>query len=252
MPMRWLLAAAIWLAMSLYAHAAPALTNINTATTAGVTSTGLAITAATVSANLIVVVAVEDTGTAAGTVSDSQSNSYTLLTSSHPNGNSTLGTTMFFYSLLTNALSSSDKIRYKTNSGSNNIDGSASYATGCATSNPIDSPVTATATGSGTSVSVTGGTPAQSGELTVTVVGAAAGSNTATITNPSGWAIPPNTANQAGPMIGGGNKVGNASAPAYTSGTLSPSSSWAALIGAFKLPANTGLPFLNLLGVGTS
>src|ERR1700747_2978923 len=101
------------------------VTSIGTAHGAAVCN--VTVTAVTVASGNLVLVSVEDTNTAAGTVTDTQSSSYALLTSVHPNNSSTNGTTQLFWSVITTALTGSDTIKYTTASGKT-IGVSAFYA----------------------------------------------------------------------------------------------------------------------------
>jgi hypothetical protein len=209
-------------------------TNLGTGSVSSGTSVTVTALASCAVGDLVLVVVGDDTGasSATGSVSDTQSNTYSLLTSVALV--SSTGTTQLFWSVLTSPLTTSDTIKFASSSGSNHqVAVSIVHAVGCATTSPVDSAVTATATASSATVSGTGGTPGQSGELWIAAVNATAPSTAPTITNTGSWAVPPNSVSGGSTTAGGGSQVGSASAPSY-SATLSASVRWGVIIAAFK------------------
>jgi hypothetical protein len=221
------------------------VTSINTAT-GGASITSLALSVpGTVAAGNLVIVPVQSGQNGNGTVSDTQSNSYTLLTSVHPDNTGTSGTTQLFYSSITTRLTSSDTITYSTGGSRTSIAASACYATGIATSSPVDVGVTKTATGNGghmSPASVTGaGSASQSGELWVGVLGVA---SAVTYTNSGSgtWATTPAAASGSTETVGGGSQV-NAGTTALTyTATLSSAAAWALIIVAFAPVTDVLMP----------
>lgn len=195
-----------------------------------VSGTTLAKTAVTVAAGSLIVVRSAETGTTLGTVTDSAGNTYTAITSVHPGGGVSTGTTGLFYCKNCLALSSGTVTFHKTASGNCAI--AVMSATGIDTVAPLDTAVTNTATGSSAAPSVTSGSPAVSGELFVAVADWATSSRTGTQDTGDGWAAPP----VAQTLDIGGNQVNAGTGTLTYAPTLSGTSVWGAIIVAFKPP----------------
>ena len=121
-------------------------------------------------------------------LTDTQSNAYTVAYAGIAQYLNQLN--CVYYAIISNALVSGNTIKYTGQSSSGDYAMSAFYATGIASSSPLDTAVTATTSvASGTTIaSLTSGTPAVSGELFV----ALCLSGTSTYTQSSGgWATPP-------------------------------------------------------------
>jgi len=207
----------------------PAVTNVGTnengSGNATVTLTGATVPAA----SLIIVVVVENTTTAVlGTVGDTV-NTYSSITPIHATG-VTIG---IFYA--PNASLSGGTITYTKNASTHVAAVSAVYSSNIATSSPLDSAVTATATGASAAPTVTSGSPAQSGELFIGALGWSNGTATFTQDSGNGWSSPPNSVVTASaPSVAGGNQVNSGTGTKAYAPSLSTAVVWADLVVGFK------------------
>jgi len=218
----------------------PVVTNIGTqsANAAG----SISLTGVTVPAASLIIVEGSAFNSTGGTVSDGV-NIYTALTPSAAAGSN--GATLFY---APNASLSGGTITYTPNAGNNTRAMSAAWVSNITTSSPLDTSVTASTTGSGTSPiapSITSGTPAQTGELFVGLVGGDGnGASAASMTQDTadGWAFPPNFKVDpagAGTFFGGGTKVNSGAgtrtfAPAVSFTGGAASKSWVIAVYGFK------------------
>lgn len=200
------------------------VTNIGTVTSNTTTASISSVTVPGGSAIFIAVTDIFASGT--GSVSDG-SNTYILVTSNSPNGNSGDGFTQLFAVLNAKPLSGAT-ITY-TGTGSFQIIMSACYAN---TNFGViqDASVTNTAVGSGTAASVTSGAATHSGNIIIAVVG---NSNPSTFTSPS-LPQPPNTLSASSGFVSGGNEVNAGTSAVTFSGTFPGGGDWAALIAGFS------------------
>ena len=153
-------------------------------------------------------------GTNVPGVTDSGSNTWTQIGSTlNLNGSSANGNATLWYSVLTTGLTSGVSTITNTTSGAGSTQLNCSKITGLSAA-PLDTAVTATATGTGASPTVTSGTPAQSGECFVAGVSYRT-SATFTQDTGNGWAAPPNLGptGTSGPTIsiGGGSQLNSGS-----------------------------------------
>lgn len=215
------------------------VTNIGTNTGATVTSIAVTVGAAGVPAGVVIfALAFFQLGNLSA--SDSASNTYTLLDNLNPNSSSLNGRVNTWHADNVSALVQNNTITVSSTGSSGHANLSVCYITGAATASPVDTAVSASAMGSSTTPSVTGGTASVAGELNIGIVG---GNATVTITQASGWTTPPNTASQTSAFIGGGNQVNSGTAGLTFNPTLSGSSPWAAAIYGFKPAAGVlGMP----------
>lgn len=193
----------------------------------GTNSAGGTIILSTVTAPVgsMVVVLVAEANTAAGSVTDSAGNTYTLakLINGNPNA-------QIFYSSGIAALASGTITYTKAASGSNVVI-SAFYITGAAAS-PLDLATTGT-TGTSTSPSITSAAPAVVNELFVTATQWAVASQTLTQDTNHAWAAI--TLAQGNSLsITGGTFVNTGSGALTYAPTISASETWKQLLVSFK------------------
>lgn len=209
----------------------------NNASGATLTLTGVTVPAG----SLIVVVTNEASGTAAGTLSDGGSNTYGTATGQSVGASS--GWTNVYYAWNSVALNNATLTFTKQVSG-RVASMSALYATNVQTSSdPLDTAVTAKASGTTSTPSVTSGTPAVANELVVGVLGVN-NASALTYTQPATSAFAaPLTANtgQATAQLGGGSLVNFSTATIVFNPTLSgtPTAN-AAIVVAFKTKNTIG------------
>jgi hypothetical protein len=166
-----------------------AVTDQLTSTSISGATVVLTVNAAIAAGSLVVVGVNEDSTGATGTLADSQGNTYTAITT---NSSISGNRVTVFYSVLGTALSTSDTWTFTKGNSGGKAGISALSATGNLAS-PLDTAVTATnQNASATSVTVTSGTPAVSGELFVGFSGDSKG-KTWTQDTGHGWASPPDT-----------------------------------------------------------
>lgn len=176
-----------------------------------------------------------------GTMSDSQSNTYTAAAQSLINNSAAVGAGYLFYSILTRALVSGiDSITYnKSGLLFSNI--SIISATGISA---IDGSVSASSFGSSTTPSVTGGAPSVPGDL---IVGGIIVGDNQTVTQDStngAYTNPPNQVAIAsqGMCYGGTIVYSGTSARTYAP-TIGSADSWVAVMAGFKAIPITLPPF---------
>lgn len=188
------------------------ITNIGVATGATSVNPTVAVPAGGVPANALIVVAVADDSLSgvvgSGTMSDTINTYLSTAAIGNNNAPATNGFGQMFYSAGVSALTNSNSITYTKVLLTATASISAFYATGIATSSPLDTAVTATATSAGANPSVTSGTPSVAGELFVAILSMRRGAAPAfTQDTGHGWAIPPNSELIALAAIGGGTQV---------------------------------------------
>lgn len=212
-------------------------------------ATGVITLGTSVAAGSLIVVAATETAAIIGTLADTATNTYVSATSTtyFAGGN----IVAIFYVKNCLALVSTNTITYTKHTSGKQIGVSACYVTGADTTAPLDTAVSASATGTSTTPSVTGGTAGASGELNF---GAVATNTPATFTQASGWATPFNEPTaQAGIQEDGGNQVNSGTSGLTFNPTYSSSGAWGALIVGFKAAATAislGTSRL-LMGMGT-
>lgn len=203
--------------------------------------------------SLVVVGASDRSTTVIGTVTDSGGNTYTAIISKNFNAAAANGVAGLFYSVLATGLTTAgpSTITY-TMGAANKIAGMAILsATGNSTA-PLDSAVTAFATGASSTPTVTSGTPAVSGELFVGFAGRNSGVTPITEDAGNGWATPLSTfANISGVGGIGGNQVNGGTGTLIYAPTF-PNSQWADFVVGFQpLPAPLrSAPLLMRMGMG--
>lgn len=199
-----------------------------------VASGNAAVTGITVPAGSLIFVETEDKSNSAsdGTLSDGGVNTYVKIARANLNGAQANGNLIAWYVKNCNALSGATLTFTPAIAGPNYV--GLIYATGIDTVAPLDTAVTASATGSSTTPSATSGTPAVSGEL---FVGSVAGT-TGAFTDDGAWA----SQNGSGTATVGVRCYDayqvNAGAGTLTyAPTFSLSNNWADIVVGFKLPS---------------
>lgn len=191
---------------------------------------------------LIVVIVSEVTSAAAGTMADATNGAYTLGTSGAMSGAAGFG--MVFYFANSAALSAVTLTYTKQTSG-RITSLSAFYATGIATTTPLDTAVTATTAVNSATPTVTGGVPTQP-DL---IVGACAYSNASarTLTNSGSFVVPFSTnSGQPTAQCGGGHiNIGGAVATTFNP-TLAAACDNLTMIVGFKPATNTLIGWWNV------
>lgn len=187
------------------------------------------------SGSIIVVVVGEQNNTVGGSLADSKGNTYTPIVSLQS------GITFIsaYYAKNSIALVSGDIITFTKRTGNDQAVISACYITGGDTIAPLDTAITASASGVGTSPSVTGGTPGATDlQMGATLGQAALATDSFTQDTTNGWASPPNVATDTvvgkGTItitLGGGNQV--SAAVKTFAPSFSTSSVWQAIIFGF-------------------
>ena len=199
-------------------------------------TTGVAIPAGS-----LIFIVVTDSASTLGMVTDSAGNSYTAVNSGVLLDNiSTDGIVGLFYCPNCLALTSSNTITYTTHSGTSAIETSAAYATGVATTSPLDTAVTATNFGSSATASVTSGRPSVGGELLVAAVGAKGGVLSYSGYS-SGWTGMSVAETTTAGTAGGEWFVQTTAAAVTPSLTISSSAPWGAIVVGFQ-PADVLMP----------
>lgn len=202
------------------------VTNIGSSTTVATGAITITVGVGGVPAGAAIFVAASDSGTSAGTVSDSKSNLY--LTERTSTNGSNLTVSLYRCSFVI-ALVNGDTIKYTLNGTLGAV--SVFYATGLAN---VGQDTAVGAGGTSATPSVTSPVPSSAGDLFIGVVGGATliSSFTQDSTN-AAWASPPGSVSNAAPVLGGGNVV-NPSATALTyAPTFGTSDNWRAVIAAF-------------------
>ncbi|HET8921344.1 MAG TPA: hypothetical protein VFN27_16915 [Xanthobacteraceae bacterium] len=210
---------------------------------AGATAT-VTVGAAGVPAGSLILVAVDENngGTIGGSVTDTAGNTYTRILGQ---ASSTFGFIALFYAWNAAALSNTNTITYTKQTSGDGAAMSAAYVTGIdTTSDPHDSAMDATATGTSSTPSVVSGTPTKTGNFTIGILGE--GGATFTFTEASNWfANPSGSASNGSPaaQISTGYAVNGASTLTFNP-TLGASGTWAAGITGFRPAA--GVEVVNL------
>lgn len=213
--------------------------NVPTANSLGGNANASGATVALTSVNvparsLIVVGITEIQPSSNGSVADSAGNSYTLIKQAYVNGNSGLGNIQLFYAYNVLPLSGGSITYTKATSGdATSI--SALFASCIQTTpSPLDAAVTASATASSSTPSVTSGTPGQAGELFVGFLG---WNGTGTFTQDStnaAWASTLTFENSSSASGGGGSVVNSGTGTLKYAPTMGTSHYNAIIIAGFK------------------
>ena len=212
---------------------------VDLGTSTNTTGATLTLTSVTVPAGaLICVLVTEAVSSSAGTLSDGGTNTYSIPTGASIALPSTEGYTMIFRAYNASALTNATLTYTKQTSG-RTASMSAFYATGIQTSSdPTDSNVTATASRSSASPSVTSGTPSVQGELIVAGIGwYAASSLTFTQATSFTWGSPFDTVTtNAAAQQSGGKLINMGISPVTFAPTLSSATNdYGAIILGFKI-----------------
>ena len=202
------------------------------------TTTALTVPAGGVPSGALIVAAVQDRSTVSsgGSVADSSSNTWAAIVALDCAGTSN-GFGCVYYTYNATALSSGNTITHTKVTSGEKVALSVLYATGIDTSAPLDTAVTASASGTGTPFSVTSGTPSQSGEL---FLGVLSEKSSQTWTNTSPWTTPFDFIATSGNGVGGANQVNSGTGTKTFSETITGTPNWAAFIVGFKAPAAAG------------
>jgi hypothetical protein len=196
------------------------------------TGTTITLTGVTVpSGSLIVAHVVESQTGNVGSCADSVNTPYTEVTSVLINNSSSNGVLTSWYFANCGALSS-QTITYTKGNSNKAATIAALYATGIATSSPLDSAATATAYGNSAAPTVTSGTPGTAGDLFIGVLGLVVFK---TITQDSNWSTSFTAAN----TMQGGYRINAGTGTLSYAPTFSGSSSWAEMVFAFKANGGT-------------
>lgn len=213
-------------------------------------------------AGSIIVIGIQDlsaSGAPGGGVVDSAGNSYTNITSALLNGAAANGFISAYYSTTGTAvaLTGAGTITYTRGGGSNTrLSISCIYITGGAASLPLDTAVTASATGTAGTITVTSGTPAVSGELFLGLFGNS-NANVFTQDTGNGWTSTGGftaISAAANARFAGGNQVNAGSGTKVYAPTIATANGlWAVGVVGFKPLSGGGAAtyrFKSLLGVG--
>ncbi len=203
----------------------------NIGTNANLSGTTVAISNANAKAGSLIVVACAETNTTGviGTLADSAGHTYTAVSTIHPNGSNANGSVSIFYCPNCLALSGGT-ITYTRNTSGDKASISAFYWTGAATVSPLDTAVTASASGTSATPSVTSGTPTQTNEL---FVGLCVDNNTVGFTQAAGWTTPFNSAGGI-IIINGAHRTNSALATLTYAPTFPVSVTWCLQVVGFK------------------
>lgn len=208
----------------------PAPTNIGTNAGTGAT-VAVTVGVGGVPTGALIVVLAYDTasGTPGGSVADSAGNTYAALV--------TLGASAtshsMFYAFNATALVNTNTITYTKQNAINGGTVSAMYATNVKTTDPKDTAVNVTASGSSTTPTATSGTPVTAGELFVyNVAFISTGTFTQDVGN--GWASPPNNSLGTGIEMQGGSQTNAGTGTKTAAPTLGTSSAWLEIMSGFK------------------
>ena len=172
----------------------PVATSIGTNTSTTGTTVAISVGSTLPVGTLVVIFAAERSSTIGGSVADSQSNSYTATTGQFNNNSGPAGWGRMWYSSITTQLTSSDSITFTKQGNNDTVAVTAFSATNIATSSPLDTSVTDHITGSGTTPSVSSGSPSQSGELFIACLSVQSGTPGYSQDTFHNWATPPNGA----------------------------------------------------------
>lgn len=212
------------------------VTSIGTVNSTSGATAVVTVGAGGVPAGCIVVVAVTDNSNAApgGSMADTGGNSYSAIHGASQNATQANGFGRLWHSLaLVTALVNTNTITYTKAISGSNATLSAAYITGA---NPIgvDAAVSATATGSSTTPSVTSGTPIRAGELFIGW--ASNGTSSVAITQDAGnggWVSPPDSTSS---RLIGANQTNAAATTRTYAPTYAMTSPWSAGIVSYNPP----------------
>lgn len=224
---------------------------------ANTNTTGATLTATYTGSNvtgvLVFVAVTEMSATVGGSLADTRGNAYTEIQNAFLNNSTTQGFCDTYYAKNA-SLNTNDVITFTKQTSGDKAAISACYVTGADTSAPLDTAVTAKATGSSTTPSVTGGTAGISGELNIGIVAISTQTGTTSgFAQATGWAAPPNSAESATTGfddLDGGNQVNSGTAGLTYNPTCS-THPWACFICAFKAAAAAVQQRLMLMGCGS-
>lgn len=212
------------------------VTNIGTNTGSTIATVAITVGAGGVPLGSRVIVCVADSSVSAlgGSVADTGGNTYTRLTGADNNNVTTNGFGAIFSAPVTTALVNTNTITYTLA-----LTAAAAVTAFYIQSLGVDAAITTVTTGSSTAPSVTGGTPAGSGEFWVGAV-SDTGPGTETFTQDAtnaAWTTPPIRVGIAttGPTIAGGAITSNLRTALTYAPTLGTTHPWAAMIVGFKI-----------------
>lgn len=199
-----------------------------------------------VPAGTLIVVAVCErsaSGTS-GTVADSAGNTYTSIVAANLNASAALGRGTLFYVNNATALVNGDTVTYTKNASGVACAMSVCYATGIDKTSPLDTSVTASATASTTTPTVTSGTPVVAGELFIGALLFTSGSPQ-TFSQGSGFTTPPDEV-MSGTLgsdarVDGGNLINSGTGTETYAPTLTLARSLAIFIVGFKPALDPGV-----------
>lgn len=210
------------------------LTSIGTNSGSTGATLAIASTSAAVAAHgtILVCVAEDNTAGIGGSVADAVGNTYVPITGKALNNANTNGFVRAFVATDVIALPIHSAITYTRQTSGVNAVIDATQVTGFTGVATLDSAVTATASGTGTSISVTSGAPSVANELMVGIVGSQS-TSFGQEASPLAWSAPPSDTNSTVSHLSGGNRI-NTGTSAMTYAPTQTSSVWAAIIIGFK------------------
>ncbi len=215
---------------------------VNIGTNSGAVGASLAVTVpagVSIPAGSVICVGVSELSTTfstAGSVTSTVvgSSVFTSAMSAPKNNTITSGVGGFFYESQSAAISSGSLITYNRNISATPCAMSAFYITGASTVvDPYDLGFAKSTTGTGTTPTVTSGSPVRGNYI---AVGLIAASSEATITNPSTFATPFTLVTRVSAAVGGGNTVQASTAALTFNPTLGTSQPFVAFIAGFRAP----------------
>ena len=200
----------------------PVVTNINTATSSSGATCTMSLT---VPAGATIFVLVGENAGTIGTLADATNGSYTAVSSVSFNAAADVGAIFVFDG---SAALSGVTLTYTKHTTGDSVVMTAFYVSNVSASSVIDVAVTATATGSSTAPSVTGGTPGATNEL---VVGGVFCTGAPTYTQAGGFGATPSSVSVSTTLtVAGGSMFNNGSGTTTFAPTLGTSEPWAAII----------------------
>jgi hypothetical protein len=209
----------------------------------------LAVPAGGVPLGALIVVPAVDTSNAppnTGSVADAGGNAYTFQAGVSRNNVQANGFCAVFTAPVTTALTSTQLITYTKAVSGSTARVAALYVTGQDATTPVDTTATATGFGSGTAISVTSGTPANSGPLCIGMMGAISGG---TVTPDAAWASQYNSTATLSEDVASLQVSGTATST-YAP-TQSTSRTWGAIILVVNPPISGGSnPTFSISGSG--
>lgn len=198
-------------------------------------------------AGALIVVAVGEgslaTYSTGGSMADAALNTYAQIANAALNAGGQ-GFGVMFYAKNIAALLATNTIVFTKQTLNDCAVASAFYATGIDTTGPLDTAVTATASGVSSTPSVTSGTPAASGELFAACLIAQSNSQTYSQDTTHSWAAPFDTNGYDGTNLGssivwaaGGNQINAGTGTKIFAPTMSNLARWGAIVAGFKAAA---------------